>query len=407
MSIRSVRIATRLFTPEVGAAAFRERVLADAFAERGLEVEVVTTTPPASLSDQPIDDGGLTVMRWPAARDANGNIRGYLQYLSYDVPLALRLLARRRPDLYVAEPPPTTGLVVRVVATVHRRPYVYYAADVWSDAAGSAGAPRFLVAGLRRLETWVLRGATLVLAVSDGVAERVQLLGVPQDRITVVGNGVDTTVFTPDGASADATEPYFVYTGTMSEWQGAEVFIRALAEHRKRGGTLRLVFLGQGSELPQLKRIAQDLTPGAVDFLGVVPPARAAEWLRGATAALVSIKPGLGYDFAKPTKIYAATACGTPVIFAGQGASTVLVTSAQLGWASDYGAEAVADAMAAAGAATEPGTTSARRERLVAWTAENASLSAAARSAVQAALGAVLTSSDAADQGLDVLDDLR
>ena len=32
----------------------------------------------------------------------------------------------------------------------------------------------------------------------------------------------------PAGETAGKNSPYFVYTGTMSEWQGADVFVRAL-----------------------------------------------------------------------------------------------------------------------------------------------------------------------------------
>ncbi|MGA8980485.1 MAG: glycosyltransferase WbuB, partial [Pedococcus sp.] len=97
---RPVRIATRLFPPEVAAAAFRLRVLADAFESLGRPVEVLTTRPPGGLLP---DDGSLQVTRWPALRDEQGNIRGYLHYLSFDLPLALRLLVRRRPALLVCE----------------------------------------------------------------------------------------------------------------------------------------------------------------------------------------------------------------------------------------------------------------------------------------------------------------
>ncbi|MEO7131080.1 MAG: glycosyltransferase family 4 protein [Dermatophilaceae bacterium] len=382
--VRRVTIASRLFAPEVGAAAFRLRVLADAFAEAGLAVEVLTSTPPAGAP--PIADAALRVHRWPALRDGNGNIRGYAHYLSYDLPLFLRLLNARRPDLYVVEPPPTTGAVVRVAATLRRRRYVYYAADIWSEAAGSAGAPAPLVAVLRRLESWVMRGAAVVLAVSEEVATRVEGLDVDPARLTVVGNGVDTDIFTPEGPRAEASEPCFVYTGTMSEWQGAEVFIEGLARHRSRGGPGRAVFLGQGSDLQALRALAGRLVPGAVDFLGVQSPEVAASWLRGATAALVSIRPGIGYDFARPTKVYAATGCGTPVIFAGPGAARRLVTQEHLGWGVDHDPEAVSAAMdlalaRAATAGTEPSA-----EHLVRWTAANASLRARARTAVAALL---------------------
>jgi glycosyltransferase involved in cell wall biosynthesis len=384
VSKQTVRLATRLFAPEVGAAAFRLRVLSDAFADLGFEVEVVTTRPRGEVA---LDDGRLRVSRWPVLRDENGNVRGYVQYLSYDIPAFFRLLLRRRPALLVSEPPPTTGLVVRLVAALQRVPYVYYAADVWSDAAASTGAPAPLVSVLRKIESWVLRGASAVLAVSTGVADQLHGLGVDPQKVVVVGNGIDTSTFTPEGAAIAGGDPSFVYTGTMSEWQGADVFIRALARHRETHPGARLVFLGQGSDLPHLRRLAEELAPGAVEFKGVVPPAVAAEHLRGATAALVSIKPGLGYDFAKPTKIYAATACGTPVIFAGQGASQELVTAERLGWAPGYGDEAIADAMASAAAVGD----AERREttqHVVAWTEANASLSAAGSAAAAAAVTA-------------------
>ena len=43
-------------------------------------------------------------------------------------------------------------------------PYVYYAADVWSDATASMGAPGPVVAVMRWVERFALRGARDVLA---------------------------------------------------------------------------------------------------------------------------------------------------------------------------------------------------------------------------------------------------
>ncbi|WP_406831878.1 glycosyltransferase family 4 protein [Pedococcus sp. KACC 23699] len=384
---RPVRIASRLFSPEVAAAAFRLRVLSDAFDSLGHPVEVLTTTPPGDLV---ADDGELRVSRWPALRDEQGNIRGYLHYLSFDLPLAMRLLVRRRPVLLVCEPPPTTGLVVRVAAAIQRVPYAYYAGDVWSDGAASMGAPAAIVRVLRAVESWVMRGASSVLCISDGVAERVAHLGVEDSRIVVVGNGVDTDVFTPVGPGPEALPPggggpLFVYTGTMSEWQGAEVLVRAFAAFRAAEPSARLVFLGQGSDVPHLRRLAEQLVPGAVDFRGVVPPAHAAAWLRAATAALVSIRPGQGYDFAKPTKVYAATACGTPVIFSGAGAGHELVESQRLGWAPGYDVAGVTRAMASAWALTDD-ERARTQEHVVAWTEDHASLQTMGRLAAEAAL---------------------
>ena len=303
---------TRLFGPEVGAAAFRQRVLAESLARLGCEVEVVTSRPPAAVrvgaGDQ--HDAPLRVSRWPVLRDENGNVRGYVRYLSFDGPALFRLFARRPPAFFVVEPPPTTGVVVRLVAAVQRRPYVYYAADVWADGAASAGGSS---CGGRDRSQSRGRGAPqgqTVLSVSEGVSERVERLGVPRDRIHLVGNGIDTSVFHPDGPDAGMAGPYFAYAGTMSEWQGADVFVEALALVRRDHPTARIVFMGQGSRRAALAELAKSTVPGAVELCGVVQPSVVASTMRGAVAGLVSIRPGLGYDFAKPTKIYAATGSG-------------------------------------------------------------------------------------------------
>jgi glycosyltransferase involved in cell wall biosynthesis len=317
-------------------------------------------------------------------------VRGYVQYASFDVPLAFRLLFRTA-DVVVAEPPPTTGLVVAVTSWLRRRPYVYYAADIWTDGLIALGSPRLIIGIMRRFEGWVLRGAARVLAVSEEVAQKVRGFGVLEARIAVVGNGIDTQVFRPDGPKKrlDGDGPLFVYTGIMSEWQDPSVFIRAMPAVIKRYPGARLLFVGHGSEEVKLKALARVLGLDQVSFGGVVPPARAAEWIRGATAALASIKPGLGYDFAKPTKIYAAAACGVPVIFAGGGAGADVVADNRLGWCCEHDADDVAVAMIASVESGHDGSVDAARESRVAWVRDNASITAAGTRAAAATLAAI------------------
>ncbi|MDU0347792.1 glycosyltransferase [Actinomyces sp. MRS3W] len=369
-----VVLATRLYAPEAAAAALRLRGLARALADAGADVTVLTSTPPGMSAPA---DPGVTVHSAPALRDKSGYIRGYAQYLSFDIPLAARLLAGPAPDLMVAEPPPTTGAVVRVAAALRGAPYAYYAADVWSDAAASTGAPGWVVTALRAVESLVLRGAGRVLAVNDGVAERVRELGARE--VTVVPNGIDTEVFTPDGARAAAapTVPYFLYAGTASEWQGAGIFIHALRRLHEVVPEARLVFLGQGSDWQALRDLAGG--DARVEFHDLVPAAEAAAWQRGAVASVVSIRPGLGYDFAYPTKIFAALACGTPVVYAGPGPARTDLPANDLGWAGDYDVEQVAASMLAAlrAAQADDGERARAARRRRDWVMRNRSMQAA------------------------------
>jgi glycosyltransferase involved in cell wall biosynthesis len=362
-----VVLVTRLFAPEVAAAAFRLKALADGLAAAGHQVTVLTTKPPSNAGTQSFDD--YTVKRWPVLRDAGGNVRGYVQYASYDFPMMARLLVQSA-DVVVSEPPPTTGALASLVCLVRRKPLYYYAADIWSDALVAINAPKYVSGLMRAFEKFALRRARGVIAVSDGVAERARALGAR--NVEVVANGVDTAQFHPVESAAPDSAPYFVYTGTMSEWQGSDVFVRAMPLVLEKHPKARLRFFGQGSAEPELRALSASLAPEAVEFGGVVPPAQAARWISGATGALVSIVPGQGYDFAKPTKIYAAAACGTPVLFAGVGASASLIEENELGLVAEYTPEAVAAQMIAMLDGARPDGS-----RLVDWVRDNASLATA------------------------------
>lgn len=258
-----VLIVSRLFPPEVSAGAFRLGALGRSLARHAADVRVLTTTPPGH-APKADDAAGIDVRRWPVLRDAGGNVRGYVQYASYDAPMFLRMLFTRF-DAVVAESPPTTGLIAVIVAWLKRRPVIYYAADVWTDGVISMGAPKIVVAVMRFMEQSVLKRAAAVISVSAEVTERLVLLQADASKITTVGNGIDTDVFSPD-VESPSEERYFVYTGTMSEWQQPEIFVRAFAQVAADEPDVRLRFFGQGSVEGELRRIAEELVPGKVHF---------------------------------------------------------------------------------------------------------------------------------------------
>lgn len=364
-----VVLATRVFAPDANAAAFRLAALVRGLDSAGADVSVVTVKPSKAAAGV-VDETPANVNRWPVLRDKGGNVRGYIQYLSFDLPLFFRLFWRRT-DVFISEAPPTTGLMVALAAIVRRKPMVYYAADIFSDGVVAVGAPTLVARLMRALEGWVLRRARTVLAVSDDVAQKVQGFGVSVDRVVNVGHGIDTSTFTSQAQPQDVGYDYFVYTGTMSEVHSPQVFITAFAELADEFPDLRIHFFGQGAYKAELQRMASELVPGRVLFEDVVPASQAARWLRGARAALVSLTPGIGYDYAHPTKAYAAAAVGTSVLYAGPDEFARIVREAGLGEAVPHDAHQVASAMRRI--LSSPTTAQERAER-VAWVDENASL---------------------------------
>lgn len=424
-----VLLATRIHLPEAAAASFRLDSVEKALVADGMAVRVLTSRAPADAPQGEPDPEGVEVSRWPVLRDSSGYLRGYVPYLSFDLPLALRLLMAPQPEAILVEPPPTTGAVVRVVAALRAIPYVWYAADVWSAAAASTGAADIVVRAVEKLEAFAVGGATRVIAVNDGVAQSVAELvnAAPDDeswaqRIRIVPNGIDTTVFdahgpTPseqDRARIGLNGPYFVYAGTASEWQGADVFVHALAQVRRTHPKAQLLFLGRGTAWQEITQAASQLPAGpdgapAVIMHPAVPAAEAAVWQRGAAAALVSIKPGQGYDFAYPTKVLSALGCGTPVLFAGRGPVSADVRDFDLGWAAEHDAAAVAEAMCTAldtyDAEIASGARPTTAQRFHDWVEDHRSLRATGQSAarvVQEAAGRVGETSEESAGGHEV-----
>ena len=380
-----VVVASRLYAPEVTAASFRMEALVRALG-KNVDVTVLTTRPPAGLSSAQPEPAprAARVKRMPVLRDRAGAIRGYAQYLSFDLPLALRLLVNRA-DAIVSEAPPTTGLVCTIIGWLTRRPVVYYPGDVWSDAIASTRAPRIVHRVMKSIESFVIRNSARCIAVSPEIGRRLEALGAEPENVAEVGNGIDTSVFRPDAPRAEASRPYFVYTGTMSEWQRPEVFVRALALLPDLDVEIR--FFGQGSAERDLRSLADELVPGRVHFCGLVPPDESASWIRGAVAALVSIVPGIGYDFARPTKTYAAAAVGTPVLFAGASTGARIVQEAKLGEAVGFSPEAVAEAMRRLVEQDADGTSEARRESRVRWAVDNVAWTSVGARAARTVLG--------------------
>lgn len=395
MARPKVHIVSRIFAPEPAAASFRLSALRAGLGEAGAEVRVLTAHVPDHVKSVAYEPD---VIRVRVIRDENGYVRGYVPYLSFDVQAFVRMLLSPAPDVFVVEPPPTTGFFARVAATIRRRPYVWYAADIWSDAAASTGAPEPVVRVLRLVEKFVISGAAGVIAVSDDVARRVRELG--GRHVEVAFNGVNTDIFNPaveplsgeDLAAHGVQHPYFIYAGNASEWHGAEVFSRGFEQFWLEHEHTQLVFIGRVA-VPEILETAQRLARLArerglsyepVVILDNLAPQEAARWQRTAMSALASVKPGAGYDFAYATKVLSALACGTPVIYSGVGLARDDIANNELGVVVDYEPAAVAAAFLEL-AENEQSADDARYRSQ--WVEANRSIKRTGREAAAAVLG--------------------
>lgn len=368
---RRIAIATRIFEPEPGAASLRLSALVRSLADAGASVTVYTAQQPRGYAAvRPDIAERARIRRMPVLRDRGGYIRGYFQYLSFDVPLFFRLLFGPRYDCVISEPPPTTGTVVRIACDIRSTPFIYYAADIWSEAAAVAGTLPLVTRAVRGMESFVATGASAVAAVSESVARRVAEIA-PRAKVSTIGNGYDDDVFTLEGSAHESRSPYLLYAGTASEVHGAMIFIDALPAVQRAVPHAQVIFIGQGSEWDAMKARADEVAPGVATFLPRMTASETARWIRGAAATIASVLPD-GYE-AFPTKMLASAGCGTPVVYTGPEPGYAFANSTDVGWAVEYDVGPVSGAMITALRSTR---TPDDRRRLSAWAREHHSLAA-------------------------------
>jgi teichuronic acid biosynthesis glycosyltransferase TuaC len=157
-----------------------------------------------------------------------------------------------------------------------------------------------------------IRDAAALVAVSGALKQALVELGAPPDKVTVLRNGVETTLFRPpdDRAAARAalglTGPALISVGLLIERKGHHRTIEAMAS--LPGYSLLIV--GEGPERPRLIALIERLGLGdRVRLLGPCPHAKLPA-LYGAADALVLASSREGWA----NVLLEAMACGTPVI---------------------------------------------------------------------------------------------
>ncbi len=179
------------------------------------------------------------------------------------------------------------------------------------------------------------RRANAVIAVSQYVANRIaDQYGVSPDRIHVISNGIDTSVFTPPIYSASQRETkdnsawcWVLYVGRLHIRKGILQLLRAFHLARQTNPALRLKLVGNGPLEETLRRECQRLSlSDVVEFSGLLEGAKLAQAYRSADIVCIpSLQEGQGIVALE------AQACGRPVIATLTGGLTEVVKDQQTG----------------------------------------------------------------------------
>lgn len=148
--------------------------------------------------------------------------------------------------------------------------------------------------------------------ISESTANDLRARGVPDNRLSVIHCGVDRDIYSPDQSLSRYDSPTILYLGRIKKYKSIQHLLVAFHAIRKKIPNARLMIVGDGDFLPQLRKLSASLgLDDAVEFPGFVSREDKVTRLRRAhVAVLPSLKEGWGL-----TNIE-ANAVGTTVIAA-------------------------------------------------------------------------------------------
>ena len=157
--------------------------------------------------------------------------------------------------------------------------------------------------------------------------------GVPEKNIDVVLCGLDHNRFRLIGGLERYEAPTIVHFGRVRKYKAIDVVIRAYAKIRERLPAARLIVIGDGPDLPNLKNLAARLGLAEfVDFAGRVETEKMVEILNRCHLFMnTSPKEGWGLT------VVEANACGVPVVGSNRPGLEDSILENEKGFLAEYG----------------------------------------------------------------------
>lgn len=210
---------------------------------------------------------------------------------------------------------------------------------------------------LRPLLVRALHSASRVFSVSDSLRRHAMSLGIPESKMRVVGNGVDTAKFHPVPRSdaraqlgIDMDAQVLISVGGLVERKGFHRVIECLPELKIRYPKLVYLIVGgasaEGDMRAQLEQQVAALgLQDTVRFLGTMP-ADKLKWPLSAADVFVLATRNEGWA----NVFLEAMACGLPVVATDVGGNAEVVCNSSLGTIVPFGdsaalSAAIADAL--------------------------------------------------------------
>jgi colanic acid biosynthesis glycosyl transferase WcaI len=348
---------SQYFPPEMGAPAGRAAELSRLWAEDDHEVTVLTGFPnhptgivPAKyrrkfrrLVAREIYHGVNVIRTWLLPFPNRKPYERMLNYSSFCASSAMTGLFLHRPDVVIATSPQLlVGLSGWWLARCNGVPFVFEVRDLWPESLaavgmGSQNSP--LHRSLAKIAGFLYRSCDRLVVVTPAFKDYlIEHWRVPEEKIFVVENGVETSLFrrlAPNLAIRRelGAEGKFVasYIGTMGNAHGLETLLKAATLLCERAPKILFLLVGEGAEKARIVSLARSRGLTNVRFVDQKAREKIPAYITASDACLVLLKRTELFKTVLPTKMLEFMSCARPVILGVDGHARKILEEANAG----------------------------------------------------------------------------
>lgn len=332
------------FQPEIIAYTHLEKDLIGGLVNAGNSISVVCPTPTrgidketakkyAKIKKELVHDGKVTVNRFSAPAEGKNPIIRAFRYFWCNLREYQICSKRKDADVvFCVSTPPTQGAICALIKKKLSKksgkyiPFVYNLQDVFPDSLVTTGLAKkdsLLWKIGRKIEDFTYKNADKIIVISQSMKCNIMEKGVPEEKIVVVSNWIDTEEVKPvakeenrlfDEFGIEKDKFTVVYAGNFGAAQGAHVVLEA-AELLKDRPDIQFVIFGGGAGFEDAKSEKAEKKLDNVIVNGLLPQDRVPEVYSLGDVALITCKKGVG-NSGMPSKTWSIMACNTPIIAA-------------------------------------------------------------------------------------------
>jgi glycosyltransferase involved in cell wall biosynthesis len=201
--------------------------------------------------------------------------------LQLDIQETARIVRQLRPTVLHAHSKHLNAQVALAVRDRFGLPVIYevrgFLEETWRSRGHDPGTDAYRL--VRECEAHCMSAADVVVTLSESMREEILRRGVGADRVVIVPNAVGSAFLgqPPDPQALRrqlGIDPAEVVVGsvtTLNDYEGLDVLVDAVAKLRSNRSPARLLVVGAGPALAELRRRAEDLGLTDAVFTGAVP----------------------------------------------------------------------------------------------------------------------------------------